>query len=94
MPTDEDIPANSGAAGVSERVVQEVAALLDTDPLYLEPLQHTVDADALDVLFERGFSGRVEFQYADCTVTVDGGSNEVMASGPRDDVDRSGTDVE
>lgn len=66
---------------MSERVVDALAAATDTDPLGLEPpLYRSIDLDALDRIFARGSTGRVQFDYdshevvvsADGTVAVDG----------------------
>lgn len=63
---------------ISVRVVERVADHHDVDPLALEPRLHAVvDPDALDELFagrDRGEGrsiGTVEFEYCNCTVTVD-----------------------
>lgn len=38
---------------LSNRVVETVADVLDTDPMELPPLEHTISAEALDYLFHR-----------------------------------------
>jgi len=59
----------------SSAVVQTVAAATNTDPTELVPIQHTIDADALDRLageaaLEANF--RISFEYADTVTTVTG----------------------
>lgn len=54
----------------SERVVRVVADENNVDPLDLPPLQHTIDADALDATVDCLDDGTVEFDYADHSVTV------------------------
>ena len=61
---------------VSQTVVLAVADATGDDPMELPPLYDTVDPDALNELFDPstggavGRSGRVEFTYAGCDVTV------------------------
>ncbi|NHN43138.1 hypothetical protein G9C85_16085 [Halorubellus sp. JP-L1] len=54
-------------------VIQAVADVLGRDPLDLEPLQATVDVDALTKLLTRHETPSllVTFEYADATVTID-----------------------
>lgn len=65
-------------SSVSAAVVSAVAALTDTEPTSMEPLYGTIDADALDTLFEptvgeekRG-PERITFTYQGCDVVVSG----------------------
>lgn len=83
--TDPSVPPDS-ATTVSDRVVDEVANVLNADPLDLDPLYETIDPEALDSLFqsssETGAVGRVEFEYEDCLVTVfDTGDVTVIPQG-------------
>jgi hypothetical protein len=61
---------------VSQTVVLAVAEATGDDAMELPPLYDTVDPDALNELFDSstggavGRSGRVEFTYAGCDVTV------------------------
>ncbi|WP_135854453.1 HalOD1 output domain-containing protein [Halorussus salinus] len=61
----------------SEVTVNAVAAVEECDPSEMEPLQHSVDAEAVDDLFARTpggrvrESGRVEFRLADHRVVVE-----------------------
>ena len=61
---------------VSQTVVLAVAEATGDDPLELPPLYDTIDPDALNKLFDSstggavGRSGRVEFAYAGCDVSV------------------------
>lgn len=61
-------------ASPSLAVVSAVAAASDTDPLDMEPLHATVDADALDSLItpRRGAVGdlHITFEYGGCEVTA------------------------
>lgn len=56
--------------GVSERVVQRVAAAAGEDVLEMPPLYETVDPDALDSLVDDLRDGEVAFDYAGYRVTV------------------------
>lgn len=62
------MPINSKT--VPMRVVQSVAAYSDTDPLDLPPLYNAVDPDALEVTIQTMSEGKIEFQYAGHSVTV------------------------
>lgn len=83
----------AGDGKISERVVTAVADALDVDSLELPPLYDVIDPDALDQLFEHGFSagksgpGRVSFTMAGCEVVVHG-DGEVDATA-RGDQSRS-----
>lgn len=67
--TDHD---DTTAAEASVRVVSEVAAAADADPLTMAPLYETVDPDALDKLVASDVQGHVQFTYAGHEVTVHG----------------------
>ncbi|WP_135534598.1 HalOD1 output domain-containing protein [Halostella pelagica] len=60
----------------TEAVVIATAEATDADPLELDPLFDAVDPDALNRLFESSDdgsdrpSGRIEFTYAGCDVSV------------------------
>lgn len=61
---------------ISERVIEQVAATTNSDPIDLEPLFSRVDPDALDSLFSNGAGptvrtqGQLTFPMAGCDVTV------------------------
>lgn len=61
---------------IGTTVVEAVATFLDRSPIDLEPLQHHVDADALDGIFahpsngETGSEGCFIFPFHGCEVTV------------------------
>lgn len=60
---------------ISHRVIEMVAAEVDTDPVELPPLYETIDPEALDALFASSFShgplvGQVAFTYGGCEITV------------------------
>lgn len=55
---------------VSEQVVQTVADQSDSDALDLPPLFKTLDSDALDTLIQEMNDGRISFDYAGYTITV------------------------
>jgi hypothetical protein len=54
----------------SYAVVRSVAAATDRTVVDLEPVHRTIDAEALDALFERSARARVSIRYAGCEVTV------------------------
>ncbi|MFC7233460.1 HalOD1 output domain-containing protein [Saliphagus sp. GCM10025308] len=61
---------------IHEQIVDEVAALEDTDPLELPPLYDAVEPDALESIFSTTLGGttrvgRVEFPYAGHTITME-----------------------
>ncbi len=60
---------------VAVAVVELVAERTDRDPLEIEPrLGTVVDVEALSALIESPYTtGRLRFDYAGCTVTVEGG---------------------
>lgn len=75
-------------APVSERVIEQVAAETNTDPIDLEPLFTRIDPDALDALFSNGAGttvraeGQITFPMGGCDVTVDAtGAIDVEAQG-------------
>lgn len=51
-------------------VISAVAAVSNTRPKELEPLQGVVDTDALDALFQPGSHGHVTFPYSGYEVNV------------------------
>lgn len=57
---------------VTDGVIEAVSEVSDHDPTSLDPLYSVVDPDALDALFDSGYSGnpQVEFQYDGCKVEV------------------------
>jgi hypothetical protein len=60
----------------SEAVVKAVAAVTGRSVTELSPLYETIDPDALDLLFSRGFvqqSGTLTFTWNGCDVTVEHG---------------------
>lgn len=58
--------------GITEQIVNRVADEESVDPLEMEPLHSSVDAAALESLFD-GRSGvrRVEIEYAGYVITVE-----------------------
>lgn len=72
QPTNTDDTAES----IGLRVVEQIADEIDADPMALDPLYDTIDADALERLFPgsgeggRGQCGHVVFTHAGCEVTV------------------------
>ncbi|MDF9747877.1 HalOD1 output domain-containing protein [Natrinema salsiterrestre] len=61
---------------ISTRVILDVAKRDGTDPVNLPPLHNTINADALDALFELDGDGetepkQVEFSYHGYTVLVE-----------------------
>lgn len=71
----DESPYYSGDDPISLQVVESVATFRGVDPLELDPLAETIDADALNVLFSpvggRGIGGAdVSFTYAGVRVTV------------------------
>lgn len=78
-----------GPDTVGETIVRTVAAVTGADPMAMPPLYDVVDPDALDRLFSppessiRAGTGRVEFAYAGCAVTVHGdGQLEIRPASP------------
>ncbi|RLM62838.1 hypothetical protein DVK05_15945 [Halorubrum sp. Atlit-8R] len=67
----------------SVAIVEAVAAATNRETTDLPPLQETIEADALDALFDgQSSSVAVSFQYADTDVSVTGdGSIEVRVDG-------------
>ena len=51
-------------------VVAALSEVLQADPTTLEPLQRTIDVDALDTLLSSSDAVEVTFPFADRTVTV------------------------
>lgn len=97
MNTTTDSPAETP---ISERVVEEVAAATDTDPIELEPLYAHVDPDALDALFSNGagrtvrHQGEIAFPMAGCDVTVGAdGTVEVDPSRSGNAFETAGTET-
>ncbi|MFD1565175.1 HalOD1 output domain-containing protein [Haloarchaeobius amylolyticus] len=67
---------------ISLRVVEALADATDTTPSELEPLYNSIDPEALDQLFQPGFSDeiRVTFEYGTSQVEVRG-DGTVMVDG-------------
>lgn len=69
-------PTDSPTTPISERVIEQVAAATNQDPIDLEPLFSRVDPDALDALFSNGAGatvraeGQLTFPMGGCEVTV------------------------
>lgn len=76
----------SDADPVSLRVVEAVAAFRGVDPLEIEPLAESIDADALNVLFapmDGRNGGNVSFTYEGVRVTVTSrGEIDLRDAGP------------
>lgn len=53
-------------------LVNCVAEVRGIDPIDLDPIQHTIDTDALDSLLAGNFRGSCTFTYAGCEVEVSG----------------------
>ncbi|MDQ2049158.1 HalOD1 output domain-containing protein [Natronolimnohabitans sp. A-GB9] len=68
-------------ADSSLRVVGAVASELGIDPVDCEPLYESIDPTALDELFTTsdGTAGRVIFEYAGYSVTVDNEGQVTLA---------------
>ncbi|WP_247731426.1 HalOD1 output domain-containing protein [Halovivax limisalsi] len=74
-------PTTDYDAPVSERVIEEVAAATDADPLEMTPLYDVLDPDALDALFSTGTgqtNGELRFTMAGCEVVVHGDGEVVV----------------
>lgn len=81
---------DQGTTSASLAVVAALADVLDADPVDMEPLGATVDADALDALVRpRGRDDplSVTFEAAGCAVTVDRAGSITVAAprGPGDE---------
>ena len=60
---------------VTNVVIRAVADVTDRDPLDLQPLGDSIDADAVDALFVNSADDSVEsltIHYGGCRVTIDG----------------------
>lgn len=74
--THADTMSDDSSPPPSQRVITEIAAATDTDPLDLGPLYDVLDPDALDQLFRRRPSGesrpagQIIFTMAGCEVRV------------------------
>ena len=84
MSSDDQAFVENSQRSLSSRVVLEVAAELDADPLELDPLYERVDPEALNALFRTSRPSRpddrVELTIEGCDVTVYGtGRIEVSA---------------
>jgi hypothetical protein len=67
-------PTYSNDESPTIRIVEAVANVLDVEPTNLDPpLGFVLDPDALDTLcgMDGHISVSVQFQYADCHVTID-----------------------
>jgi hypothetical protein len=76
------------SVNVGEGVVHAVASATDTDPLELPALYETIDPDALNAIIGSMADGKVVFEYADCTVTVDS-LGDIYVDGSSPDADGS-----
>lgn len=66
-------------------VVETVAEATGDDPVEMRPLYHVVDADALDAVFQPSSpgatsSGRVDFEFNGCDVTVHADGRTVVSA--------------
>lgn len=54
-------------------VITAVSNITGIDPLELDPLQGSIDCDALDLLFTSNMASAIQltFQYSSCEITVD-----------------------
>ncbi|WP_225334920.1 HalOD1 output domain-containing protein [Halomicrobium urmianum] len=76
-------------------VVRSVAALEDTPATSLEPLQESIDPDALNALCQTGENTtkcRVRFQYQGYSITVV--ENDEIRLSPSDDIDVSSISIQ
>lgn len=64
------VRSQRGDEPASYAVTVAVSDATDTAVCDLEPLQHVVDVDALNALFEQQAAGWLTFRYAGCNVTV------------------------
>lgn len=66
-----------GGDSIVWSLIESVASVHDVEPTDLPPLQWTLDTDALVALLDTNgqhdASPTVEFEYANCRVTVDSG---------------------
>lgn len=60
----------SNRTAVSMRVVDEIAAAYDCDPIDVEPLAASIDPDALDGVVDSATETTVAFDHAGCAVQV------------------------
>jgi hypothetical protein len=68
---------------LAETVAQAVASAADADPREMQPLYESVDPEALENLFDAGYSrwpGRVEFRHAGFRVVIEGARVGVRAT--------------
>lgn len=63
---------DSDTTGAGMAVVAALSEVRETDPMTMEPLQTTIDVDALDSLLAGGDTVEVTFPVAQYTVTVNG----------------------
>lgn len=56
---------------LAERIIHSVAEQTNTDPLELPLLYEAIDPDALDALLDKLQDGKIQFQYAGQTVSVE-----------------------
>lgn len=80
-----------GSESLSATIVSTISDIVDRDPLELDPLEHTVNTDALDTLFDSRQNGvprdggLVSFAYEGYLVTVHAdGEVVVRRPGPTD----------
>lgn len=75
---------DSATTGAGTAVVAALSEVLETDPMTMEPLQATVDVDALDTLFAGSDTVEATLSIAQHTVTLTGDGMITVrpASGP------------
>ena len=86
--TSPEASERDSAATTLEQIVDEVADATGADPLELPPLYEAADPEAIEALTEHASADsdlRIEFSYADCTVSVraDGSVSAIPAEAPR-----------
>lgn len=71
------MPAHKKTDPVCLIIAKTIAEEERVDPIELEPLYSTLDTDALESLIESSSTQdlRVQFEYCDYTVTVNGGGH-------------------
>lgn len=55
---------------VTNKVIEQIAAAKNVDPLELPPLHSAIDPDALNALIETSSTAEVTFRYAGREITV------------------------
>mgnify|MGYP006293503137 CR=1 FL=1 len=81
-----DVDRDTGAASLTERIVEATTDVTGADPLDLPPLYDAVDPDALEVLCDCDDADGplVEFAYAGCGITVRGDGSVRVTPEPID----------